>query len=361
MATATSVTNVFTDVARKKVVNTEDVVAATVWFRIVACVMFGAVLLLRAVTEAPPVIRDGGALFDIGALHLSPLPTFLIYLAIDAGLVGFSTFLYGRALQTSPLSLCIPFLAFTPIFLIVTGYLTLGELPAWIKLLGVVLVVAGSLVMHRSLFAVSLLEPLRAVVRERGSRYMLFVALILSITNPIDKKLVVMSDAFTQSFAYGVALCVFFFGFAFAKGADWRGAIRRTPGWIVIAGALDATALLLQFSSHNYIDVVITISIKRAGIILAVLMGWLIFRERNITDKVIAASVMLAGVLILYLPLTAAQALLVVAFALAGMSVALRLTRASRFAPADLAAMTASRAESEPVDVSSAKTSVLVD
>ena len=52
----------------------------------------------------------------------------------------------------------------------------------------------------------------------------------------------------------------------------------------------------------------ITVSIKRAGIILAVFAGWLFFREREITDKVIAASVMFCGVLILYLPLTPVEA-----------------------------------------------------
>ena len=37
--------------------------------------------------------------------------------------------LYIRALKESPLSLTIPFLAFTPVFLIVTSFLILGELP----------------------------------------------------------------------------------------------------------------------------------------------------------------------------------------------------------------------------------------
>jgi uncharacterized membrane protein len=40
------------------------------------------------------------------------------------------------------------------------------------------------------------------------------------------------------------------------------------------------------------------VSIKRAGIVLSVFAGWLFFREREITDKVIAASVMFCGVLI---------------------------------------------------------------
>jgi hypothetical protein len=90
---------------------------------------------------------------------------------------------------------------------------------------------------------------------------------------------------------------------------------------------LDAAALLLQFFTYSYLAVVITISIKRAGIVLSVLAGWLIFREREITDKLIAASGMLGGVLILYLPLDAVQALLLAGLVLAGMAVALYATR----------------------------------
>ena len=57
------------------------------------------------------------------------------------------------------------------------------------------------------------------------------------------------------------------------------------------------------------------------------LSGYLFFRERGITDAVIAASVMFCGVLILYLPLTSPQALGMTALTLAGMSLALYLTR----------------------------------
>ena len=108
---------------------------------------------------------------------------------------------------------------------------------------------------------------------------------------------------------------------------DFRAAARSNLGWIFLAGALDAVSLLFQLASYAYIAVVITVSIKRAGILLSVFSGYLFFRERGITDKVIAASVMFCGVLILYLPLTTREALGMTAATLAGMSLALYLTR----------------------------------
>jgi uncharacterized membrane protein len=331
MAAVTSVSNVFKDVAGKKVLDRHEVIATTFWWRlVVAFVLMIAFLGQILVFGELPVIRDAGPLFGINALHFSPVVTFLIYLLLDGIGVGIAVTLYFRALQISPISLCLPFLAFTPIFLIPTGYFLLGELPPWIKLAGVLLVVAGSIVMHRELFSISFFEPFRAIIRERGSRYMLIVAFIFSITNPLDKILVTMSDALTQSVSYAVALLIFFTGFAIAKKSDLRKVVKSMPGWIVLAGILDAIALLMQFISHNYIDVVITISVKRAGIILAVLMGWLIFKERGITDKLIASSVMLAGVLIIYLPLTVMQTFIFVGLTLIGMIAALYLTKPSK-------------------------------
>ena len=53
------------------------------------------------------------------------------------------------------------------------------------------------------------------------------------------------------------------------------------------------------------------------------------FRERGITDKVIAATVMFCGVLIIYLPLEFTQALAFVAATLIGMSLAFYKTRSA--------------------------------
>ena len=313
MAASMSVTNVLTDVARKHALAKRELIPATLWIRIAVTTVFALALVWRIASGAPPVIHD--------------VPLFLMYLTLDVALITCVMWLYFRALQLSPLSMSVPFLAFTPVFLIPSGYIMLGELPPPIKLLGVVLIVTGSLAMHRRLFAIGWLAPVKAVIQEKGSRYMLMVSLLFAITNPLDKKLVVMSDIFTEAFSYGLGLCLAFFIWGKLQHADFRAAARGNVKWISLAGLLDAVSLLFQLGSYAYIAVVITVSIKRAGIILSVLAGWLFFREREITDKLIAASVMFCGVLILYLPLSTEQAFAVTGLTLAGMAAGLFLTR----------------------------------
>jgi uncharacterized membrane protein len=314
LAAAMSIINVLTDVCRKHALEKRELFPVTFWTRVAVTAVFLLVLGYRIATGASIEIRGG-------------VPAFLAYLVLDVALITIVMWLYFRALQISPLSMCIPFLAFTPVFLIPTTYVILGQKPQPIKLLGVALIVVGSLVMHRQLFAVGWLAPVKAVIEYKGSRYMLMVAFIFSLTNPLDAKLVQMSDIYTESCAYGLGLCLSFFLLTRMQKGDFTAAVRGNLRWITLAGLCDAVSLLFQLASYAYLAVVITVSIKRAGIVLAVLAGWLFFREKEITDKVIAASVMFCGVLILYLPLTLIQAVGVVAATLAGMTIALLTTR----------------------------------
>ena len=327
MAATMSVSNVLTDVARKRALTGRDLIPVTFWIRTAVTCSIAIVLLWRIAGGASVVIRDGGPLFGIAAVHLNPIPTFLIYLLLNVLLISGVTLLYFTALQVSPLSMCVPFLSFTPVFLIPTGFVILGEIPSPLKAVGVALIVVGSLVMHRRLFAEGLMAPVRAVLREKGSRYMLLVSFIFSITNPLDKKLVTMSDVFTEAFAYGLGLAIAFWIMGRWRKGDFTAACEANWKWIGLAGLLDAVALLFQLASYAYIPVVITVSIKRAGIVLSVFSGWLFFHERNITDQVIAASVMFCGVLILYLPLSPWETAGMAALTMAGMAAALYATR----------------------------------
>ncbi|HJZ97102.1 MAG TPA: EamA family transporter [Candidatus Solibacter sp.] len=314
LAAAMSIINVLTDVCRKHALEKRELFPVTFWTRVAVTAVFAIVLAVRVAGGAQVEIRGG-------------IGNFLALLALDVALITIVMWLYFRALQISPLSMCIPFLAFTPVFLIPTTYVMLGQKPQPIKLLGVALIVVGSLVMHRQLFAVGWLAPVKAVIEYKGSRYMLLVAFIFSLTNPLDKKLVDMSDVYTESCAYGLGLCLSFFLLTRWQSCDFGAAARGNFRWIALAGICDAVSLLFQLASYAYLAVVITVSIKRAGIVLAVLAGWLFFREREITDKVIAASVMFCGVVILYLPLTLVQALVMVGATLTGMTIALVTTR----------------------------------
>ena len=66
-----------------------------------------------------------GALFFIP--WIIPDTTFWFCIAIGLPLEALAFYCYMKALKVSPLSLTVPFLAFTPGFIILTGWIILGE------------------------------------------------------------------------------------------------------------------------------------------------------------------------------------------------------------------------------------------
>jgi len=94
---------------------------------------------------------------------------------------------FMRALQASDLSLTIPFITFTPIFLLFTSPWMVGEFPGFLGFLGILLIVGGSYTLSIQGTHMSLLDPFLAMLKEPGPRRMLSVAAIYSLTSNIDK------------------------------------------------------------------------------------------------------------------------------------------------------------------------------
>jgi uncharacterized membrane protein len=373
LACVDSVLNVLTDVARKKVLDRDfDVGLVTVWCKGISCVFFAVVLAtLRLGWGSRPELPDIGH-----GLNLAPAPAFLLYVSLNAVVEGGAILLYLRALQVSPFSYCVPFLAFTPLFLLPTGIVFLHETISGGMVIGVSLVVIGALVMNRQMFARGPFEPVWAIVRERGSRYMLIVAFLLTFTNALDKWFLI-SGVGTVTFDVKLArsvtlamgkcgmLSLFFAGLTalrmrdrssragasrgfwqLANTVSWTGVVRAAAIWLVLAGVLDGMVLVLQLTALQFIVAAVAICIKRAGLILAVILGWFVFKERGITDRVIASVVMTVGVLIFFLtnPDAAGRSILdtggamgVSGCALVAMSVALYFTRHRNVLPLERA------------------------
>lgn len=350
-----SVFNVLTDSARKKILDHGyDAVVIGFWCKVAALCFYvsalGVLLFLGIRPELPPV----GA-----ALHLSPGAAFLIYLVINALLEGTAIVLNYRALQISPLSFCVPFMALTPVFLLPIGKFFLHEKISSGMIVGVFLVVTGSLVINRQLVANGWLEPARAILREKGSRYMMIVAMLLACTAAIDKWFVTgggdaelgvrVLRSFSLSLGKSIMLGLFFLllaawrlsrkpsnGSQPKNSSVWTAALSDVPGWILLAGLFEATVLILQMVAVQLTVAAIVISIKRSGILLACVLGWFMFRERGITDRVIGSFVMISGVVVFFLTKPDAHGACMIGFtgalgvatlSLAGMSLALYLTR----------------------------------
>ena len=80
--------------------------------------------------------------------------------------------LYMQAIRDHPLSLTLPYLAFTPVFVTLTGWLILGETVSALGFAGILLVVVGSWLLHiTSWTAAGLRDALAAPFHHPGFQW----------------------------------------------------------------------------------------------------------------------------------------------------------------------------------------------
>lgn len=228
----------------------------------------------------------------------------LLLLCVQIPFEVLAYYLYLKAIRISPLSMSVPYLSFTPVFTVLTAGIVLGESISFQGLLGIFMVTVGAYVLNIERVASHPLAPLKAIVKSPGSRHMLLVALIWSLTSTLGKKGVQLSDPLFFGVFYMLALSV-----PLTVIAGWR--VKRNVAsvnlkgrnslWLVLAGLATALAMIVHFHAIQLVPVAYMISVKRTSLIFSVLYGGLIFRERHIRLRLFGTCIMLSGVAVIYL------------------------------------------------------------
>jgi drug/metabolite transporter (DMT)-like permease len=237
--------------------------------------------------------------FFLIGLCLSPRPSLdTIYwwcLVVSLPLNAVSFLLYMQAIRISPLSLTVPYLAFTPVFMIITGAIILGEIPNRFGVIGILITCIGGYVLNIDIGSFNFRDPFIAIIREKGSWLMLIVAFIFSFAAVVGKKGILHSSPlfFTISFFVAFNLTVII-GLLLVRKIDLK-TYAVNPGKGLVAGTL----LFLHAISHGFAisltKAAYMISIKRFSILFGVIFGAIFFKERNIRVRLAGATLMLSG------------------------------------------------------------------
>ncbi len=232
-------------------------------------------------------------LFLVPFPHLDP--PFLLSFLVSLPLNGLCFLLYVRAIQVSPLSLTLPYLAFTPVFMLLTGLLFLGEMPDPWGICGVLLIVIGSYVLNLDAPATGFLAPFYAIGREPGSRIMLFVAFLFSFMAVIAKIAIIHSSPIFFALSF-FTVHNFLVPFCLAlPGKISPGRLLREPGRGLVAGLLLCGHVIFHCLAISMTKAVYMIAVKRFSILVGVVYGKLWFREGSFGKRLVGAAMMVAG------------------------------------------------------------------
>lgn len=275
----------------------------------------GAKILLRQV----PVAQVAGGSFLVAAVSLAVISLLRGFPSVEPGfseavlvtvmINTVATVLFYRALSNSDLSLCLPILSFTPVFLLITSFLILGEIPSIAGLAGIFLVAAGSYLLAadgKSCRARGWKGPFRFLLSDMGVRFMLIVAFLYSISVNYDKVVVERSDpVFASAVVLGFLACIFILWttIQILSGKSYPPvAMGKTKGTSLLMLALGLVLTLEAVTvntAYTLSLVPYVIAIKRLSVLFGVIIGGYLFRESCIRQRATGTIVMVTGTVLI--------------------------------------------------------------
>ena len=210
-----------------------------------------------------------------------------------------ATLLYMQALRVCHLSLCVPFLAFTPVFMIFTGWVVLGErLNRW-GVVGTLMIALGCYVLGLGTGGggkTGVLAPLQALAKEPGARLMLMVAAIYSLTAALYKSAILHSGAAFFGTLYPLAVTGLMVSAYPWNRVRLRPSLKSHGGWWVVLGLCSVLSYLCLAGGMELAPAAYLVAVKRLSLLLSVLLGGLWLKERPFLPRVLGAGLMCAGV-----------------------------------------------------------------
>lgn len=246
---------------------------------------------------ALPYFFLGCLLVEIPPLDQTFWLTFI--LSIPINILAYVLYLY--AIKISPLSLSIPFLAFTPAFMILTGFLILAETINLWGGLGIGLIVVGSYILHFKKIQKNFLAPFSSFLQERGSWFMLIVAIVFAFAAVIGKKAILHSSPLFFSYSFFLIFnLTILTGLLLGRRNNWRKILHNSP-----RGLWLGTLFMIHISFHGLAiagsTAVYMVAVKRSSILFSVLLSWLILRETDIKYRGLGTLLMFVGMLFITL------------------------------------------------------------
>ena len=225
---------------------------------------------------------------------------FWLALIVGGTLNVITTILYIKAIKLSDLSITMPIVTFTPLFLLITSPLIVGEFPTISGVIGILLIVIGAYTLNLKKKSEGYFAPFKALLKEKGPRLMLIVAFIWSITANFDKVGVVNSSSLFWVVSINIFIAAFLSPIMLYKS---RSNIKQTLNiqTLLPVGLFSGLIHITQMTAISLTLVAYVIAIKRTSTIMSVLWGWLIFKEKGIKERLLGTVIMVLGVLFIAL------------------------------------------------------------
>lgn len=206
-----------------------------------------------------------------------------------------TTYLLFKATKISDLSVSMPMLSVTPLFLIFTSYFMVNELPTFYGLIGIFLIVIGAYAMHVKDYKMGFFYPFRELFKNKGSLYVLVVAFLFSIAANLGKIGILNSSPIFYSFAVYLFVSIVMIPLVTINFNKKIKEIRSNLEYLALLGI--SSGFMMVASAYAMLIAIVpyVISLKRSSAIFAIFFGYFYFNEKNIKNALIGTFIMLVG------------------------------------------------------------------
>jgi len=213
-----------------------------------------------------------------------------------------ATLSLSRALKLGDLSMVTPIWKLSLIMLVVWGFFTLGEEPSAGGMAGVAVSLAGVYLINAERTRTSLWAPVAALVTDAGQRWTVLSATFYAPSVVLMKRLVLQSDPYFGTFVAYVFATAVITPYALYRSAPQFKRMGKYWKEFLALGVFAAISILLTSVAYTLALSSYVEAVKQAEILIALLIGWIVFHERARVRAIWPGSLtILAGAVIIRL------------------------------------------------------------
>jgi len=283
--------------------------------------------LISAVFSALAAISEKKVLFKLDALDFSffvslvtlifsipfffdapldmSLSTPLIILFAKAILSALAFLCVMLAIKNLEISEALPLLALSPGLVAVLGVLLIQDTLVINEWIGLALMLIGTYILELRKDDKSFFDPFKSLLRLNKYRYVFFALFLFSITSLIDR--VLLKEFKLPAYTF-MAYQQLFFALIFTtmilirkkKVNDIFKPLNKNVIYLILLISLFTVIYrYTQIEATKIAAVALVLSVKRLSVLMAVIIGGKLFKESNILKRLIAAVIILTGLIIL--------------------------------------------------------------
>lgn len=208
------------------------------------------------------------------------------------------------AIKNMEISGALPLMVLTPGFVAFFAFMLLGESLSGGEISGMVLLLVGTYILESGK-SKNILYPFKVFIESKFHNYIIYALLLFTVTSLLDKYL--LRDHAMHPFAFmgfqQLFLAVNFFIIMFLRKKSFSKMFfipdKNVFLLIISIAILTIGYRYTQIEALTLAPVALVLSVKRLSVFFVTLVGGKIFKEKNLTKKLIATAILIVGALLI--------------------------------------------------------------